>query len=212
MKNIFNSTEKRAVKHVVFLAGLYGVFVAGIMELSKSNQNGIYFSIAFIIISTILLVWKQEAIFGHILLNLLPSTKAHESLQDGTWQIVISFRESDSVEKKSIRSGTLQFKNSFIGMKVIGDKLLDHETSEIERTGWFSEDAEIIDYNDKQVLKYIYKIYGKSNNNTVQKVGVVVATKEAEDERFTGIFNDISLEENQISRSGTVVLFPADAA
>lgn len=203
-----NSSERYAVKTIIFITGLYSISLVLLNFFITDKQHGLYASIAFVIVMSFILYFGQDKIFGKILLSLVPSTKEKKDIKDGTWQIVISFEDSKNNNEPTKRSGTLHFENAFIGMKVIGGRLLDMQTEEIERVGWFSEDAEILDYEGKKILKYIYKIYGKTEKDKVEKVGVVVATKAKEEEIFSGIFTDISLAENQISRSGQVVLYP----
>ncbi len=203
-----NPSETYAVKILIQLTTLYSLIITAIVGLSTNHVYGIIASVVFVISMAIISFLGQDKIFGHILLNIMPSTKKIKGISDGTWQIVITFKDGENGDIETKRSGSLQFTNSFIGMKVKGGKLVDHETEEIERTGWFSEEAEILEYKGKKILKYIYKIYGKTDRDSIEKVGVVVATKDEEEDKFSGIFHDISLADNQILRSGTVVLYP----
>lgn len=203
-----NESEKHVIKVVVFLVALYGFLITLINYLVTDTETKLISSIAFIIISSACLVVGQEAIFGKLLLSIIPSTRRENSLKRGAWHLVIKFQD-DKGGQEQTRGGILNFEPSLIGMKVKGGTLINHETDEIERQGWFSDDAEIIEYEDKEIIKYIYKIYGKKEKEKVEKVGIVIASRGVDDndKPFSGIFRDISLAQNQVSREGTVSLY-----
>jgi hypothetical protein len=197
-----NEAENRLISIVVWLVTFYGVIIATFNYFVSDPNYRALLSGAFLLISILLLFKGKEAIFGNLLLKIVSNKQFDTSLKGGVWHLQINFEDQT-------RTGTLRFKKSLIGMKVIGDRLFNNKTNEIERQGWYAEDAEIIKYHDKEILKYIYKISGKKNEDTIEKVGIVIASRElgTDDKPFDGIFKDISLEKNQVSREGSVTLY-----
>ncbi|NSY33710.1 hypothetical protein DS891_08930 [Pseudoalteromonas sp. JC28] len=201
MKTGLNSAENKLVNIVIWLISLYGVAISFFSYFVSKAEYRVGLSLVFLFVSFLILYLGKERIFGDLLLKVVGNKQFDDSLKGGVWHLQISFDDQT-------RTGNLKFKKSLIGMKVIGESLVDSKTGKVERLGWYAEDAEIIRYNDKEILKYIYKVSGKDNQEKIEKVGIVLASREhgTTNEPFKGIFKDISLKESQISREGTVML------
>ncbi|WP_415896898.1 hypothetical protein [Neptuniibacter sp. QD57_21] len=154
---------------------------------------------------TIIYIWKgDEKIFKKVMKSVSSVDDETKKIL-GDWMISITFGEG---ENKKVRIGQLKLESSITGVKIKGYRLLDQESDEQTMESWHADDVEIRNFQNKTIILYLYRTKNSSDENSLDKVGLVVATRDNGSNAFVGKFDDLSLDNNGAEkRSGTVKLF-----
>ncbi|WP_332859508.1 hypothetical protein [Janthinobacterium svalbardensis] len=207
---MLTSDEKYIAKVMVFFVTAISFILASLDFLALGTYAP-YAKIAVGLFACIVLWFGKEKIM-QVIVKIVPATAASRSITDGVWSLRICFKEGN---KNQERTGTVTFKNSLIGVKVRGQNLLNPATSKTTMNGWQADNAEIITYDNHQVLYYMYKIPssktdGRKSEDQYEKIGFVCAIRDADKDVFQGHFNDIQIGKSAgKSRKGTITLYRA---
>ena len=125
-----------------------GLFFSTLGYIIPSTEYKLLYTVMLLILSYCLIWYGKEKVFGTVVTKMIPSTNPKRSITDGSWHIKISFNDDSKSQKEIVRTGTLNFSNSLIGVKVKGGKLLDAETNTLTMGGWQADNAEILTYDN----------------------------------------------------------------
>jgi hypothetical protein len=192
---MLNQNEKHIVKIIIAFVALVGILFS-LVDFFASGNYALYWKIAVLVFS-LLIIWFGKELVFHKMISLIPSMDPGRSITNGSWNLKITFKDEGSDDLKE-RTGTVSFLNSLVGVKVRGKKLLNLATNKTTMNGWYSDNAEIVKYDNHEVLYYLYKIpvekgkVGKLGEK-YEKIGFVCATKINSDDVFKGVFRDIQV-------------------
>ena len=208
----FNDNEKYIANIVVWLASIEGVLVSIASILSTDKYKIYVLSTVFIILTLILFLFKEK-IITTLISFFKPSSKKRK-INSGKWLLKISFND-DTADIQ----GTCNIEHSLSGVKIYGGKLLDENSDITRKDNWLSENVEILNQNDNDILIYLYKnptddIVNNQNYDDMvfDKLGLVGAHRDkgANGILYKGTFRDFPLQDDQQPREGEVVLSPID--
>lgn len=208
----FNENEKYITTIVVWLASIEGVLITISSILSTEEYKVYVVSSVFVVLTAILLFFKQKIITT--LISFIKPNSKKRKINSGKWLLQISFNDNTADIQ-----GTCNIEHSLSGVKIYGGKLLDENSNITRKDNWLSENVEILNQNDNDILIYLYKnptddIVNNQNYDDMvfDKLGLVVAYRDkgADGILYKGTFRDFPLQDDQQPREGKVVLSPID--
>lgn len=208
----FNENEKYITTIVVWLASIEGLLITISSILSTEEYKVYVVSSVFVVLTAILLFFKQKIITT--LISFIKPNSKKRKINSGKWLLQISFNDNTADIQ-----GTCNIEHSLSGVKIYGGKLLDENSNITRKDNWLSENVEILNQNDNDILIYLYKnptddIVNNQNYDDMvfDKLGLVVAYRDkgADGILYKGIFRDFPLQDDQQPREGKVVLSPID--
>jgi hypothetical protein len=211
MKKQNSPAERHIAKIVMFFVGLTGFITYLSLSLTPTRYAP-YVTIVTIVFGMLGTWFGRELVFQKILM-LVPSVNPRHKLPRGTWNIYIKFDDSDGQGTKE-RSGCVTMYPSLLGIRIKGGMLLNEKNKRITMNGWYADAAEVVTYDDHDILYYLYKIPIVDENgvredeNKFEKIGFVCAIRVKGEKIFEGYFRDIDVKTGASRyREGTVSLF-----
>lgn len=188
---------------VIFESVLYSVIYGILISLPKSYDSlSIYISVATItLLIQIILFFVKNSFFLRLLHKLTILFKKNDLT--GQWNLVINYTTDTGSD--IIRTGPCKIEESFLGLKITGDKIYDNITKNVEVDSWVAEKADVFAYESKVIFQYQYITYDRNTDNPT-KLGIVNAEKINAD-KYEGIFKDYKVDSGKIIREGSVTLW-----
>lgn len=188
----------------VFEAFIFGIAYAICIKIPPAEGGlGSYFWVAGILIALHFLMFFIK---GNRFVRIIHKWVAKIGNDDinGDWELVISYHD---IGRETSRYGPCKIESSFLGVKIYGDKIFDSSTKKVELEDWVAEKADIVYYENKEILFYLYVTYENDPNNPT-KFGMVNAEKKGDDV-YEGYFRDLQVDSGKTTRQGKVVLTKA---
>ena len=208
MKKQNSPAERHIAKIVIFFVGLTG-FITLLTSALTPTRYAPYVTIITIVFGMLVTWFGRELVFQKVLM-LVPAVNPRHKLQRGTWNIYIKFDDSDGQGTKE-RSGCVTMYPSLLGIRIKGGMLLNEKNKRITMNGWYADAAEVITYDDHDILYYLYKIPIVDKNgvredeNKFEKIGFVCAIRLKGEKIFEGHFRDIDVKTGASRRTDAIV-------
>lgn len=198
MKKIKNPAETYLVRIFILIIGLLGLIMMAINLWVPNEYKSYVYGLS--LICTCLILWFGNEKVFHFLLTQVPVIKTKYKRTSGEWTIYISFEDEDGDGEKT-RTGGVTMSPSLFGIRIKGKALLNPNTGKTTMNNWYAENAELIAYDDHEVLYYLYKIPLEKKNdsedseNKFEKIGFVCASRiRNASSSFVGEFHDIHVK------------------
>lgn len=194
MKKYNSPSERHIAKIVVFFVGLTGAITLAISALMPTTY-ALWVTVATLIIGMLFTWFGREQVFHKVLMRV-PAVNPKHKLSSGTWNIHISFEDADEAGPKE-RSGSVTMFASLMGVRIEGGRLLNVKDNNTTMNGWYADAAEMVTYEDHDILYYLYKVPVSDKNGVrdeagrFEKVGFVCASRRKDEDVFEGYFRDI---------------------
>ncbi|MDD2272622.1 MAG: hypothetical protein PHP95_13395 [Desulfuromonadaceae bacterium] len=196
MKKLTSVREKHIAKIIIFFVGVTGICSQLSNALLPTPYAPILTAVAVLLAMAI--TWfGKEFLFQKILLKV-PAVNPKYKLSVGTWNIHITFDDGGGKALEE-RSGSVTMTSSLLGVKIFGGKLLNVKNNRTTMNGWYAENAELVTYDNHDILYYLYKIPIDNTTNgddemKFEKIGFVCASRVKGTDLFEGYFRDIRIK------------------
>lgn len=210
MKKNNSPAERHIAKVVIFFVGLTGLVTIVTSTLTPTPYAS-YVTAATVLMGIAITWYGREHVFQMVLMRV-PAVNPKHKLSSGTWNIHITFDDGDGTGPKE-RSGSITMSASLLGVRIEGRRLLNAKDNRTTMNGWFADSAEIVTYDGHDILYYLYKVPAfdknglRDDDNKLEKIGFVCASRKKDSEVFEGYFRDIRVRAGMGPiREGTIRL------
>lgn len=191
--NISSPAERHIAKVVIFFVAVTGLLTLATSQLQTDYAPAIT---GISVVIGMLMTWFGRDLVFQKLLMKVPAVNPKHKLTSGTWNIHISFDDGDGSGVKD-RSGSVTMSASLLGVRIEGGRLLNVKDNKTTMNGWYAESAEMVTYEDHDILYYLYKVPVTDKNGVrhgeekFEKIGFVCASRKKDTDIFEGYFRDI---------------------
>ena len=206
MKNKSESEKRllRTIRSVIgalsfVLAIVYSIFI--MLNGTLTKGNALLIILGILTLQILLFLFKGDWIMK---ITFKAIRRFNKNSMAGRWNIIIEYTNKDyrTVE----RYGTLKIQDSYLGLYIKGDALLDKVSDTLEVENWESSYADTFTYEKNKILFYQYITYDDGDLSNPTKTGIVNAKKENEG-IYKGVFKDFEVDTGKEIRAGKVTIY-----